>query len=68
MEKIILNIEGMSCAHCVKAVTNAVEALEGVKFVEVNLESKTANVEYDSEKLTLNNIIDAIEEQGYDVI
>ena len=67
MEKILLNVEGMSCSHCVKAVTNAVEGLNGVKFVEVNLESKTASIEYDSEKITPELIKKAIEEEGYDI-
>jgi len=67
MEKILLNVEGMSCSHCVKAVTNAVEGLNGVKFVEVNLESKTASIEYDAEKITPELIKKAIEEEGYDI-
>ncbi|MDR2529184.1 MAG: copper chaperone CopZ [Synergistaceae bacterium] len=61
------NVEGMSCAHCVKAVTNAVKSLEGVKSVNVTLESKTAVVEFDAATVTEARIKEEIEEQGYEV-
>ncbi len=50
MEKTILNVEGMSCEHCVKAVRNSVGALPGVTDVSVDLKSKTVTVEYDPAK------------------
>lgn len=61
-----LNVEGMSCQHCVKAVTNAVTEL-GAANVDVNLEAKTVVVEHD-EKITEAQIKEAIEDQGYDVV
>jgi len=67
MEKTIINVEGMSCSHCVNAVTNAVKSLEGVSEVQVDLDTKTATVDYDSDKITLEAIKAAIEEEGYDV-
>ncbi|HZK88082.1 MAG TPA: copper chaperone CopZ [Anaerovoracaceae bacterium] len=68
MEKVIINIEGMSCSHCVNAVTKAVGSLDGVSEVQVNLEAKTATVDYDSDKITLEALKNAIEEEGYDVV
>ena len=68
MEKTIINVEGMSCSHCVNAVTKAVSSLEGVFQVQVNLEEKTTVVEYDSAKIALDVIKAAIEEEGYDVV
>ncbi|MBK5246888.1 MAG: copper chaperone CopZ [Peptostreptococcaceae bacterium] len=68
MEKVIINVEGMSCSHCVNAVTTAVGNLDGVSEVQVNLEAKTASVDYDSDKITLKAIKAAIEEEGYDVV
>ena len=67
MEKTIIKVEGMSCSHCVNAVTKAVSSLEGVSQVQVNLEEKTAVVEYDPSKIALDVIKAAIEEEGYDV-
>jgi len=68
MEKIIINVEGMSCSHCVNAVTKAVEGLDGVSEVKVDLETKTATVGYDSDRITPEIIKAAIEDEGYDVI
>lgn len=67
MEKKILNVEGMSCSHCVNAVTKAVGGLECVLNVEVDLDAKTVTVEYDADKVNLDNIKEAIEDEGYDV-
>ncbi|AYE34991.1 heavy-metal-associated domain-containing protein [Clostridium septicum] len=65
MKKKIL-IEGMSCNHCVSHVKEALEALEGVSQVDVNLEGKYATIE----TKVFDNVVlkEAIEEEGYDVI
>lgn len=68
MDKITLQVEGLSCAHCVRAVTNAVEALDGIVEVKVFLESKTVDVVYDADKVSLEVIKDAIEEEGYNIL
>jgi copper chaperone len=68
MEKTILSVEGMSCEHCVKAVTKAVGALAGVEDVAVDLNAKTVTVKYDPGKSPLDKIKFEIEDQGYDVI
>jgi copper chaperone len=68
MEKVILNVEGMSCNHCVNAVNKAVSALAGVTAVDVNLEAKKVTVEYAADKVTVADIKVAIEDQGYDVV
>jgi copper chaperone len=60
-------IEGMSCDHCVKHVTNALIEVDGVKDVKVDLKGKIAAVELagtvDDSKLK-----EAVEEAGYDVV
>ena len=38
MEIVTLNVNGMSCGHCVKSVEGSVGALEGVEQVKVHLE------------------------------
>ena len=67
MEKTVLNVDGMACEHCVKAITKAVGALPGVSRVSVDLKGKTVTVEYDSAQATLDKIKAEIEDQGYDV-
>jgi copper chaperone len=66
MKKTTLNVAGMSCEHCVKAVERAVGALTGVVNVNVDLAAGTVAVEYDDEKVTREEIVTEIEEQGYD--
>lgn len=62
-----LNVEGMTCGHCKASVTKALEELQGVKTVEVNLQQGTVNVEFDESQVGLDALKEAIEEQGYDV-
>jgi copper chaperone len=68
MEQTILNVEGMSCEHCVKAVTNAARAIDGVYEVDVDLSAKTVTVAHDAAKAPLDEIARAIEDQGYEVV
>ncbi|MDR1131227.1 MAG: copper ion binding protein [Oscillospiraceae bacterium] len=63
----MLSVDGMSCDHCVKAITKAVAALPGVADVAVDLKAKTVTVEHDA-TLPPDKIKYEIEEQGYDVI
>ncbi|MDR3280419.1 MAG: copper ion binding protein [Synergistaceae bacterium] len=66
MENVTIKIEGMSCSHCVNAVTKAVNGLGGVDGVTVSLEAGSAQVKYDAGKVTLDRIKAAIEDEGYD--
>jgi copper chaperone len=68
MAKSIIKVDGMSCEHCVKAITKAVGALLGVDTVTVDLEAKTVTVEHDPNVATLDKIKFEIDDQGYDVI
>ena len=63
MEKI-LNVEGMSCNHCVASVRKALEGLEGVREADVNLEDKKARVELDKD-LADETLIKAVEDAGF---
>ncbi|WP_286229123.1 copper chaperone CopZ [Neobacillus mesonae] len=67
MEKVTLNVQGMSCNHCVKAVEGSVGTLNGVNSVKVNLKDATVAVEFNPEKVTLDQIKETIDDQGYDV-
>ncbi|MBT2755191.1 copper chaperone CopZ [Mesobacillus foraminis] len=68
MEKVKLNVSGMSCGHCVKSVEGSVGALEGVSSVKVNLEAGQVEVEYNKEAVTLDKIKETIDDQGYDIV
>lgn len=67
MEKVTLNVQGMSCGHCVKAVEGSVGALSGVSSVKVDLKAATVDVEYNAQEVTLDKIKETIDDQGYEV-
>ena len=59
------NVEGMTCAACQAHVQKAVEKLEGVKKVNVNLLSNTMDVEWDEAKLSEADIEESVTKAGY---
>jgi copper chaperone CopZ len=61
---IEIQVTGMSCQHCVAAVTHALEAVPGVTGVGVDLDSGLARVQGEAEAAALERaVIDA----GYGV-
>jgi copper chaperone len=68
METTVLKVDGMSCEHCVKAVTNAAGGLVGVSNVSVDLAGGTVSFAYDPAVTPLAQIKAEIEDQGYDVV
>ncbi|AUX62410.1 copper ion binding protein [Simonsiella muelleri] len=67
MTTVTLNIDGMTCGGCVKSVTRILSELDGVSHAEVNLEHKSAVVNFDESKVKINQLVDAVEDGGYDV-
>jgi copper chaperone len=68
MEAIKLNVEGITCGHCVRVVTASLLELNGVSNVKVDLVAKTICLDYNSDLVSLNEIKKAITKEGYDVI
>ena len=60
-----LNVEGMSCQHCVAHVTQALEAVEGVSKATVSLDEKSAVVELFSD-VSDSALVDAVVQAGYE--
>lgn len=63
--EILLPISGMTCASCVKAVERAIGKLEGINEVSVNLATEKAKVVYDTSKVRISQIKDAVAKAGY---
>jgi copper chaperone len=64
--KLILEVPGMSCAHCEAAVKGEVGQVTGVENVDVDLTTKLVTV--DGDRLDLQQISAAIDEAGYEVV
>ncbi|WP_339183955.1 copper chaperone CopZ [Oceanobacillus sp. FSL W7-1293] len=67
MENKTLNVQGMSCGHCVNSIEGNVGELDGVESVKVHLEDGKVDVTFHANKVNLKEITEVIEEQGYDV-
>jgi copper chaperone CopZ len=63
-QTIQLNVKGMTCDHCVHAVTNAAQEVEGVTSAKVSLKDKSAVLEGDG--IDVDKVIAAIREEGYE--
>ena len=63
----IVKIAGMTCQHCVMAVTKALSAVDGIKDIRVDL--KTGIATYDEVKPVEASIVAAaIKKAGYDIV
>jgi Cu+-exporting ATPase len=60
-----IEVYGMTCGHCQKAVADAISSLEGVESVDVDLESQKAQVSFDLQKVSLDDIKGAVQKAGY---
>ena len=67
MENVVLNVQGMSCGHCVKSVESSVGELQGISEVKVDLGAAQVAVAFDASQVTIEAIKEVIEEQGFDV-
>ena len=60
----ILNVQGMTCGHCERAVTDAVKSVDPKAVVKIDRASGKVEVESGSEREVLAK---AIAEEGYAV-
>ena len=64
--RIVLPIEGMSCASCAVTVQEALAAAPGVTSAAVNYATAKAAVDYDDGQTNVGQLIKAVREAGYD--
>lgn len=57
-------VEGMTCEHCVAAVTEELESLENVRSAEVQLADGSVRLELDG-PVTEAELAEAVDEAGY---
>ncbi len=68
MKNQVINVDGMSCDHCVQTITKALEELTGVSKVQVDLEKKVVAVEFEEIETDLKTISAKIGEAGFEVV
>ncbi|MBP1969927.1 copper chaperone [Virgibacillus natechei] len=62
-----IDVQGMTCGHCKSSVEGSLKELNGITAVEVDLSTGKVAVTYEEEKVTVEDMREAIEEQGYDI-
>ncbi len=67
-KQIILPIIGMTCANCVATLERASNKMDGVDQAVFNLSNESGMIEYDPEKLTLDDLVKRVERYGYQVL
>lgn len=67
-QKLVFEVKGMTCNHCVMSVTKAVEAVHGVKRVNVDLATGKVTVTVSSSNASKDAIAQAIKDAGYEVV
>ena len=64
MEDLTLQIDGMSCGHCVARVQKALSKLDGVDIR--NVEVGSAEMSYDPSRVSPDKILEAVDAAGYE--
>ena len=67
MATITLVVKGMSCMGCVKSVKGVLEGINGVKSVNVDLQSGKTVIEYDA-LIEISVFEKVIDEAGFEVV
>ena len=67
MQKATIQLEALVCPSCMQKIENAVKALDGVNkdSVKVLFNSSKVKLEFDAERLSIENIENAISSLGY---
>ena len=63
----ILNVDGITCEHCVDTIKENLGILVGVLRVDVDIKQKQVVVEFDEKLAKPEDLIDKIEEVGFEV-
>ena len=66
MKKVLLKIDGMTCSACSSGLEKYLNKQEGIKQASINLIMNNANIEYDDEKLSLDQVEKFVEKAGFE--
>ncbi len=67
MEKLTLNVEGMTCGGCATSIQNALNSRDGVTSAEADVAAGTVSVEFDSVVIQQAALEQAIVDAGFDI-
>ena len=59
------SVTGMTCDNCVRHVKEALEKVNGVSGVQVNLDQQSATVDFDPNVATVEGMAATLKDEGY---
>ncbi|UXR83318.1 heavy metal-associated domain-containing protein [Staphylococcus sp. IVB6214] len=70
MKKAIIKLETLTCPSCIQKIEAVMKRLEGVhaETVKVMFNASKVKADFDAEILKLDQIVNAIESMGYEVL
>lgn len=70
MQKAVIQLETLACPSCMQKIENAVKGLNGVDqdSVKILFNASKVKLNFDAEKLAINEVEKAIEDLGYKVL
>ena len=67
MPNEVISVPQIHCDHCKNSIEGALNPLPGVDLATVDVGAATVTVEYDQSAISRDDIVTAIQDQGYDV-
>ena len=67
MATSVLNVPDISCEHCQRTITGALQPVTGVQSVNVDIPAKQVRVEYDPGRVSVDRLKDILQEEDYPV-
>jgi copper chaperone CopZ len=67
MATTVLNVPDISCEHCERTITNALQPVDGVSAVRVDIGAKQVRVDYDPSRTSVERMQQILGEEDYPV-
>jgi copper chaperone len=67
VQETVLSVPDISCEHCVHAIDGALSVLPGVETVSTDIPTKTVQLRYDPQQVSMEKVEAVLDEIGYTV-
>jgi len=67
MATTVLKVPDISCEHCERTITNALQPVAGIRTVSVDIPGKQVHVDYDEAQVNVDRMKDILQEEEYPV-
>ena len=67
MNSVTFNVPDISCEHCERTITNALQPVDSVRTVRVDIPARQVRVEYDEKQVSVDKMRDLLQEEDYPV-